>query len=155
VTRGHLLKDLVVEIDYELPRDLPACSVGFGVYRGDQILVGGVASHLSGFSAPNRRGRWRVQVKLPRLHLLQGEYALVAYLADERGLHVYHSQSLGEKFAVDQDTRDMGVTYLDHEFSAEPLPWPTPSERAAESRVGARAGGGVASDERGAAPRGR
>jgi lipopolysaccharide transport system ATP-binding protein len=120
-TRGRLLKDLIVEIDYELPRDLPACSVGFGLYRSDQILVGGVASHLSGFDAPNGRGRWRVQVRLPRLHVLHGEYALVAYLADERGLHVYHSQSLPGKFTVEQDTRDMGVTYLDHEFTAEPL----------------------------------
>jgi lipopolysaccharide transport system ATP-binding protein len=134
VTKCRLLKDLIVEIDYELPRDLPACSVGFGVYRGDQILVGGVASHLSGFTAPSQRGRWRVQVTLPRLHLLQGEYALVAYLADERGLHIYHSQSLGTKLTIEQETRDMGVTYLDHEFAAEPLPWPTAAERAAESR---------------------
>jgi ABC-type polysaccharide/polyol phosphate transport system ATPase subunit len=145
---GRLLRDLIVEIDYELPRDLPSCSVGFGVYRSDQGLVGGVASHLSGFDAPNRRGRWRVQVKLPRLHLLHGEYSLVAYLADERGLHVYHSQSLPGKFTVEQETRDMGVTYLDHEFSAEPLPWPTAAERAAETVEAPR-------EARGAAPPGR
>jgi ABC-type polysaccharide/polyol phosphate transport system ATPase subunit len=140
VTKCRLLKDIVVEVDYELPRDLPACTVGFGVYRGDQILVGGVASHLSGFVAPSQRGRWRARVKLPRLHLLQGEYALVAYLADERGLHIYHSQSLGAKLTIEQETRDMGVTYLDHEFAADPLPWPTAAERAAESRAVPREG---------------
>jgi len=135
VDRGQLLKDLMVEIDYELPRDLPACAVGLAFYRSDQIMLCGVASHLDGFEAPSRRGRWRVQVTLPRLPLLQGEYALVAYLADERGLHLYHQLSLGGKFVMEQPTRDVGAVYIAHEFAAEPLPWPTPAERAAERRA--------------------
>jgi len=135
VDRGHLLKDLTVEIDYELPRDLPACVVGLAFYRSDQIMICGVASHLSGFTAPCKRGRWRVQVTLPRLPLLQGEYALVAYLADERAMHIYHSLSLGGKFTVEQPTRDIGVVYVAHEFAAEPLRWPTAAERAAEESV--------------------
>jgi hypothetical protein len=73
-----------------------------------------------------------VQITLPRLTLLHGEYALVAYLADERGQHIYHSQSLGGKFLVEQTTRDVGVVFMDHQFSAEPLPWPSAAERAAE-----------------------
>jgi lipopolysaccharide transport system ATP-binding protein len=134
VEGGQLLKDLRVEIDYELPRDLPACVVGVAIYRADQIMVCGVASHLDGFEAPCKRGRWRVQITFPRLPLLQGDYSLVAYLADERAMHIYHSQSLGGKFVMEQPTRDQGVIYVDHDYSAEPLPWPTAAERAAEER---------------------
>jgi ABC-type polysaccharide/polyol phosphate transport system ATPase subunit len=132
VDRGHLLKDLVVELDYELPRDLPAITIGLAVYGESQVMICSAVSRTSGFEAPSGRGRWRVQITLPRLTLLHGEYALVAYLADERGLHIYHSQSLGGKFLVEQTTRDVGVVFMDHQFSAEPLPWPSAAERAAE-----------------------
>jgi ABC-type polysaccharide/polyol phosphate transport system ATPase subunit len=132
VDRGHLLKDLVVELDYELPRDLPAVTIGLAVYGESHVMVSSAVSRTSGFEAPCARGRWRVQITLPRLPLLHGEYGLVAYLADERGLHIYHSHSLGGKFVVEQTTRDVGVVYMDHQFSSEPLPWPTAAERAAE-----------------------
>jgi ABC-type polysaccharide/polyol phosphate transport system ATPase subunit len=132
VDRGHLLKDLVVELDYELPRDLPAITIGLAVYGESQVMICSAVSRTSGFEAPSGRGRWRVQITLPRLMLLHGEYSLVAYLADERGLHIYHSQSLGGKFLVEQTTRDVGVVFMDHQFSAEPLPWPSAAERAAE-----------------------
>ncbi|HET6164509.1 MAG TPA: ABC transporter ATP-binding protein [Planctomycetota bacterium] len=133
VDRGHLLKDLVVELDYELPRDLPAVTIGLAVYGEHQLMICSAVSRTSGFEAPSGRGRWRVQITLPRLPLLHGEYGLVAYLADERGLHIYHSHSLGGKFVVEQATRDVGLVFVDHQFSAESLPWPTAAERAAEA----------------------
>ena len=132
VSRAHLLKDIVVEIDYELPRDLPGVVVGMAIHRTDQIMICGIGSHLSGFEAPSRRGRWRVQIVLQRLQLLPAEYSLRSYLADERGLHIYHSHTLGTRLEIESPTRDVGIIHLDHVFSAQPLPWPTPAERQAE-----------------------
>jgi ABC-type polysaccharide/polyol phosphate transport system ATPase subunit len=129
---AQLLKDLVVEIDYELPRDLPGVVVGMAIYRTDQIMICGIGSHLSGFAAPSERGRWRVQIQLQRLQLLPAEYKLVGYLADERGLHIYHSQSVGTRFDVASPTREVGIVHVDHSFTAQPLPWPTVAERQAE-----------------------
>jgi ABC-type polysaccharide/polyol phosphate transport system ATPase subunit len=130
--RARLLKDVIVEIDYELPRDLPGVVVALGVHRVDQILIAVVASHLSGFPAPSSRGRWRVQVLLNRLQLLPAEYSLVGYLADESGMHIYHSQSLGTRFEVESSERSLGIIHLDHAFSAQSLPWPSAAERRAE-----------------------
>jgi ABC-type polysaccharide/polyol phosphate transport system ATPase subunit len=132
VPTAHLLKDLVVEIDYELPKDLPGVVVGMAIHRTDQIMICGIGSHLSGFQAPSGRGRWRVQILLQRVQLLPAEYKLVGYLADERGLHIYHSQSVGTRFEVESKTREVGIIHVDHLFSSQPLPWPTAAERAAE-----------------------
>jgi ABC-type polysaccharide/polyol phosphate transport system ATPase subunit len=132
VERARLLKDVVVEIDYELPKDLPGLMVGMAIYRTDQLMICGLGSHLTGFKPPSQRGRWRVQITLQRLVLLAAEYTLVGYLGDERGLHIYHSQSLGTRFDVEQLTREVGVVHVDHTFTAQPLRWPTAAERAAE-----------------------
>ena len=129
---AQLLKDIVVEFDYELPRDLPGVVVGLSIDRTDQIMISGIGSHHSGFDAPSRRGRHRVQILLQRLQLLPAEYTLRAYLADERGLHIYHSHGLGTRFVVESTTREVGVVHVDHVFSAQPLPWPTVAERQAE-----------------------
>ena len=132
VTRAQLLKDLIVEIDYELPKDLPGVVVGMSIDRIDQIMICGIGSHLTGFTPPCTRGRWRVQILVQRLQLLAAEYRLTGYLADERGLHIYHSQSLGTRFEVEKSVRDVGIIHLDHSFSAQPLRWPTAAERTAE-----------------------
>ncbi len=135
VARAQLLKDVVVEIDYELPQDLPGITVGCSIDRLDQIMVCGIGSTLSGFAAPCKRGRWRVQIALQRLPLLAAEYSLTAYLTDERALHVYHSQSLGTRFEIAQHERRVGMIHIDHTFTSEPLPWPTRAERAAELKA--------------------
>jgi ABC-type polysaccharide/polyol phosphate transport system ATPase subunit len=149
LAQAQLLKDLVVEIDYELPRDLAdGVTVGFAIHRLDQIMVCGIGSNLSGFVAPATKGRWRVQVAVNRLPLLAAEYALTAYLTDTRALHVYHSQSIGTRFEIAQHERRVGMIHLDHTFAAEPLPWPTRAQREAEIRklglggAGGGAGGG-------------
>ncbi len=148
VQRARLLKDVVVEVDYELPRDLPGVVVAIGIHSVDQIMICACASHFSGFTPPSKRGRWRVQILLQRLPLQPSEFTLVAYLADEGGLHIYHSQSLATGFEVESPTRSIGILHLDHVFSAEPLPWPTAAERQAELAAMGRAGAG----SRGAPP---
>ena len=135
VARAQLLKDVVVEIDYELPQDLPGITVGCAIHRLDQIMVCGIGSTLSGFAAPSQRGRWRVQITLQRLPLLAAEYALTAYLTDQRALHVYHSQTLGTRFEIAQHERRVGMIHVDHTFTAEALPWPTRAQRAAELKA--------------------
>ena len=155
--RAQLLKDLVVEIDYELPGDLAdGVTVGFAIHRLDQIMVCGIGSNLSGFKAPATRGRWRVQVAVNRMPLLAAEYSLTAYLTDTRALHVYHSQSVGTRFEIAQHERRVGMIHLDHTFAAEALPWPTRAQREAELRaIGLQstgdAGSGAASGSAGGA----
>jgi len=135
IQQAQLLKDLVVEIDYELPADLAdGVTVGFAINRLDQIMVCGIGSNLSGFAAPATRGRWRVQVTVQRLPLLAAEYSITAYLTDTRALHVYHSQTIGTRFEISQHERRVGMIHLDHTFAAEPLPWPTRSQREKELR---------------------
>ena len=134
--RAQLLKDLVVEIDYELPGDLAdGVTVGFAIHRLDQIMICGIGSNLSGFKAPATRGRWRVQVAVNRMPLLAAEYSLTAYLTDAHALHVYHSQSVGTRFEIAQHERRVGIIHLDHTFAAEALPWPTRAQREAELRA--------------------
>jgi hypothetical protein len=143
VQQAQLLKDLVVEIDYELPADLAdGVTVGFAINRLDQIMVCGIGSNLSGFAAPATRGRWRVQVTVQRLPLLAAEYSITAYLTDTRAIHVYHSQTIGTRFEISQHERRVGMIHLDHTFAAEPLPWPTRSQREKELRDMGLGGGG-------------
>ncbi len=144
VARAQLLKDLVVEIDYELPADLSGVTVGMAIYSLDQHMVCGMGSNLSGFEAPHTRGRWRVQILLQRLQIFASEFSLVAYLTDERALHVYHSQTLSPRFVIEQDRRSVGMIHVDHTYSAERLPWPTAAQRTAELReMGLAAPGGA------------
>ena len=84
-------------------------------------MVAGVATNLSKFELPCKKGRYRAKVFLPRQHLLQGDYSMVAYLADGRGLHIYHSRSLGRRFKIVQETRDVGVILMDHQWDVEDI----------------------------------
>ena len=52
---------------------------------------------------------------------------LAEALADGRGLHIYHSRSLGRHFKVVQDRRDLGVVLLEHEWSVERSPGQRPA----------------------------
>ncbi len=140
VERGRLLEDLLVEIDYELPEDLSGMVVGSAIYRSDQIMIAGLGTNLAGMKAPSAKGLYRAHLVLPRLHLLHGEYTLVAYVTDERGIHIYHSKRLPGQFQVDQPTRHVGIIYLDHEWRVNPLP----EEAALEYR---RRGSGTIAEE--------
>lgn len=123
------LDNLLVEIDYEIPEDIKDCATGFALYRSDQIMVAGVSTNLSQVEIPHTQGRYRAKVYLPRQHLLQGDYSLVAYLADGRGLHIYHSKSLGKRFKIVQETRDVGVILMEHHWAVDDI---TPGREGAE-----------------------
>ena len=98
---------------------LPGVVIGCAIYRGDQEMMSGIATHMSDeFEPPADRGHWTIRLDLPKIRLLHGEYKLVGYVADERGLHIYHSNSMTGRFHLQQKTKYMGVALLEHQWSA-------------------------------------
>ena len=100
--------------------------------------MAGVATHMSGFDPPRSRGHYTIRLELPRFRFLDGEYKLVGYAADEKGLHIYHSNSMSERFLVIQEGKFMGVVLPEHRWEAQrrrSSPSPTPAT-AADSHDG-------------------
>ncbi len=119
---GELLDDFIVEIDYEIPHDLPALVLAFAIYRGDSEMMTGFGSNMSGYEPPTERGHYRAHLRFPKVRFLHGAYRIVTYLAGEKGMHVYHGKSLDGRVLLKQQTSYLGMVYMDHEWSVERLP---------------------------------
>ena len=115
----ELFDDLAVEIDYELPHALPGLILGCTIARSDQEILFGLGTQMTEFQPPLESGHYTAKLVFPKQPLLAGEYKINCYLADERGLHVYHSNSPSGRMVVKQSERFIGCVHFQHHWSVE------------------------------------
>ncbi len=103
-----------LEVEWEAEsRDL-GFHVGVGINRIDDLEVLSVATHLDGRPPLRGRTRYRLDLLLPRLPLVKGEFTLHVYLLDEVGLHVYDQRICRRAFGVHRPGYAFGVVEVDH-----------------------------------------
>lgn len=101
---------------------LPSPSVAFGIAHISGVTLSGGLSHQSGVVLPrDAAGRGEVVLVLPKLPLLQGDYALTMILGCERGLHVYGMAERVVVLRVNQSGLERGWVALPHEWQLSPV----------------------------------
>ena len=84
------------------------------------------------------RTSYRVRLRVPRLPLIKGEFTLWAFLADERGIHVYDRKVIPAAFHVYSESYRFGLIDIAHEW--EPELAVSEPERATEPALPSSAG---------------
>ncbi|MBI2902338.1 MAG: ABC transporter ATP-binding protein [Candidatus Methylomirabilis oxyfera] len=128
-------EELVVTVQYEVPKPPTLVHVGVIVFRNDGVQCFGIGTHVADVKPPTSSGS--VRLRLPNLPLMSGDYAVTVYLLDEHGLHVYDQREKEFKFQVMQNVQALGICYLTHRWDLE-APFDPPYDR---SRPGAAARG--------------
>jgi lipopolysaccharide transport system ATP-binding protein len=104
-----VLQGIVTEPDDRQPALL------FGVVRADGTPVYGTHSAEAGYLATRLdRGRFSFGVRLPRVAMLPGKYAMRAHVLDPEGLRLFDSTEI--EFVVTGETRDYGLVRIEHEW---------------------------------------
>jgi len=111
---------LTVTVNFITDPALPAPTVALGIETAAGIGVSSVIS-LDDPSAVVRdeSGRGQARVIFPALALLKGEYRFTAYLACERGLHVYDVAPQCLTVDVTQSGLLQGFTVMPHRWMAD------------------------------------
>ena len=101
---------------------LPAPSVAFGIAHISGVTLSSGLSHQTGVVVPrDAAGRGEVVLVLPKLPLLQGDYALTMVLGCERGLHVYGMAERVVVLRVSQAGLEKGWVTLPHQWQLHPV----------------------------------
>jgi ABC-type polysaccharide/polyol phosphate transport system ATPase subunit len=112
--------ELVITVHYEVPQSPTVVHVGIIVFRNDRVQCFGTGTHVAGVKPPASGGS--VRLRIPRLPLMSGDYAVTVYLLDEHGLHVYDQREREFKFQVVQNVKALGLCYLEHRWEVEVPP---------------------------------
>ncbi len=114
--------DMTVTVRYVVPQPPTVVHVGIVIVRNDAVEVFGTGTHVAGVRLAAHSGT--VRLRVPKLPLMSGEYAISAYLLDEHGLHFYHRREGELKFQVVQNVQALGLCHLDHRWEVEASPAP-------------------------------
>jgi lipopolysaccharide transport system ATP-binding protein len=112
-----------IEVEWEADSPDHGFHIGVGVNRIDELEVFTAATHLDGRPPMRGKLRYRLDLLLPRLPLVKGEFTIYVFLLDEVGLHVYDQQIRRRAFGVHRPGYSFGVIEVDHR-------WLEPAERA-------------------------
>jgi ABC-type polysaccharide/polyol phosphate transport system ATPase subunit len=110
-------EDLVITVEYEVPYPPTLVHVGIILARNDGVECFGTGTHVVGLKPSSVSGAARL--RLPRIALLSGEYAVNVFLLDEHGLHLYDVREKEWFFRVVHRHQSIGLCYLDHRWEIE------------------------------------
>jgi hypothetical protein len=128
---------LAVDVAFETEDTSLAFHVRVGVDRDDGMQAFAVDTRDAEWAPVSGRRRYRLRLVLPELPLAQGDFAVYAYLGDEKALHVHDVRILKPGFTVASPEYVVGVVAPRHHW--------TMSEDDAASEALPAAGGVAAS----------
>ncbi|GFO75458.1 lipopolysaccharide transport system ATP-binding protein [Bathymodiolus platifrons methanotrophic gill symbiont] len=94
--------------------------IGIIIKRNDGVQCFGVSTILDGVSifTTDDENELGIVYEVPDLSLLSGLYSLEVWLIDATSAHVYDSMRSCCEFKVRQSGTEVGITYLEHQWSA-------------------------------------
>ena len=95
--------------------------IGIIIKRNDGVQCFGVSTVLDDvtlFALGDNKNELGVVYDIPELNLLSGHYSLEIWLIDTTSAHVYDSMQSCCEFKVRQPGTEVGVTYIEHQWSA-------------------------------------
>ena len=131
---------LSVTLEWETSDPALAFHAGISITRRDGLEVATFATHLDRLPPLSGRRRHRVELELPRLPLIKGEFEIHAYVLDEKGLYVFDRHLESPAFAVAAAEYRFGLIDAEHRWHREPSP-EAPAEASAEPAAEAVASG--------------
>jgi lipopolysaccharide transport system ATP-binding protein len=109
-----------VRVHYETARPVRNAAIAVDIHRGDGLYCAGVSTMIDRHDLGMLDGAGVVEVAFPRLPLLPGWYLGSARIVDTTSGIVYDGRNRAYPFSVMSDRRDLGVLYLDREWSHQP-----------------------------------
>ena len=101
------------------PSGLPI-NIGMGLLRQDMTTCGGMGTHLDHFVVEGSEGC--TVLKMPELKLLAGQFLVPILLMDGEGVHRYQEFLLPENLIVRNNTKEVGLFRIEHEWQASTHP---------------------------------
>lgn len=101
------------------PSGLPI-NIGMGLLRQDMTTCGGMGTHLDHFEVQGSEGC--TVLKMPELKLLAGQFLVPILLMDGEGVHRYQEFLLPENLIVRNNTKEVGLFRIEHEWQASTHP---------------------------------
>ena len=92
--------------------------LGIAINSGAGVELVSVATHQDGLVPFSGRRRHAVELELPRLPLVKGEFLLHVFLLDESGYHVYDHRTLPAAFSVVSRRYRFGLVDVEHHWRA-------------------------------------
>ncbi len=106
--------DIKVRVHFKNAEDpIPLC-VGIGFTRTDTTLCFGHTSEMDGIEVSAEEGY--IDLELPCLRLLSGEFVVFVWLMDGSGVHRYHQALSPQNLVVLNDGKEVGLFLQDHEW---------------------------------------
>ncbi|MDD5320854.1 MAG: ABC transporter ATP-binding protein [Methylococcales bacterium] len=105
--------DLTIRVEFHNRSDHPPPSLGVGIRTINDWLVCSMGSWVDGIALTcNDDGKGEIELIVPKIPLLKGEYLLDIYLMCERGLYVYDMARPCATLAVSQKNLEQGLVTL-------------------------------------------
>ena len=103
--------ELWVKMAYRVPRETGGLNLGVAIYRHDNLLVYGAGTHFDkNIEVPSKPGStYELEFRIPSLRLRRGDYYVIGFVYDEKGLHVYDHVFCEQPIAVLHSTGEPGV----------------------------------------------
>jgi lipopolysaccharide transport system ATP-binding protein len=107
---------LTVTVEWETPDPALAFHVGAAINRLDDLEVATFATHLDGLPPLSGQRSYRIDLELPRLPLVKGEFAVHAFVLDENGLYVFDQRLAAPAFRVASPSYRFGLIEAEHRW---------------------------------------
>ncbi len=115
-----------VRVHYATNKPVANASIAVDIHRGDGVYCAGINTMMDRRDLGVLSGEGSVDLILPRMNLLPGCYLISVGILDALGGRTYDVQIRAYPFSVMSDRRDLGLVYLEHDWS---------HQRAMESRT--------------------
>ncbi len=93
--------------------------IGVIIKRNDGVQCYGISTVLDAvhlYPVAQEEGIYGVLYHIDRLPLLSGHYALEIWLIDSTSVHIYDSMFICCPFVIRQDSTEVGVSYIEHQW---------------------------------------
>jgi len=106
-----------VRVHYEAHHSLPDLSFAMDIHRADGVYCAGINTLMDRVTFEIGEGTGYVDLTMPRLSLLPGYYLTSIGINDANSGATLDVHSRAYPFSVMSDRRDLGLVYLDHEWT--------------------------------------
>lgn len=109
-TYRSALDSIAVDISINPAPQLPPPTVAVLISNTAGLQICSFSTHID--KCPLREGQTSVQLELPHIPLLKGEYDIDVFLLCERGIHVYEHVRNAARFKITQDHLEVGLVHI-------------------------------------------
>jgi lipopolysaccharide transport system ATP-binding protein len=111
---------LRIRVGYEARQPMSNISIAVDIHRGDDVYCAGINTMMDKRDLGVLAGAGYVDLLIPRLNLLPGCYLISVGILDAAGGRTLDLHNRAYPFSVMSDRRDLGVIYLEREWTHQP-----------------------------------